>query len=218
MIIGHGRSGTSLCTGLLNSVPEVNIGYEINNDEIEINGNINPKDFPVDFNGNKIAISGSSSFSRFSEFINSGAVITNKKKEDTSFIFTKRNAIDTIVSTKYRNKLKCRNFSVEELVDNYIKAEAIIDQIIEEVGLFFLFDFDAVIEDPRVCKGMFRFVNKEFLNEYVSDYTGTLNYTHATGVKKDNAVHGRKDKYLKLRDEIRREFIRRTFDWKKEKW
>ena len=62
LIIGIGRSGTTVCSGLLDQHPLIKMGYEVNNKELYAK-NLNPfyvlAEFPEEFNANKIAFNSS---------------------------------------------------------------------------------------------------------------------------------------------------------------
>lgn len=230
LILGYGRTGTSLCVGLLNSTPRFNIGYEINNSDIyrdsskkklellekNLKFSINSV-FPEEYNGNKIVFSGRSDFDKFKFYYFQKVSIVGSEFLGVRVIFTERNPIDTLVSRNKRLLNKGIKTSISGLVCDYLSGMKIIKQVKEFFPNHYIFDFDKVIDTPSLSKGLFNFVGERYRERYITNYRGTGNYDHAIGVGKENVLFGRDDKFLKLRHDIKQEFVRRIGSWQKER-
>lgn len=213
LIIGHGRTGTSLCTGLLNSSPNINIGYEINNQWIHSKKNIdmNSSSFlenitisNKDYNGNKIALNEESSISRIKIFHKNRFCIIHSDFKELKVIFTRRQAVNTIISKYKRVSEKRGNVLVEDIIEGH----SITMKKIETLKGFFkdhyVFDFESVLEDTSRIAGLFDFIGEEFHEKYVSDYKGIMNYNHAIGVSSDNVLFGKENLFPELRKKVRK--------------
>lgn len=226
LIIGYGRTGTSLCTGLLNYSPELNIGYELNNQLIyspnkekflkkyRIISNGGVQMLSYEFNGNKIAVNSTTFLEIIKPLLEKKTGFIHDRFDTLKVIFTRRNAVDTMVSRKKRMLDKGIDLSVKELVSDYLAGTVILSELKKfftekQIG-WYLFDFDEILDKDTLyfAKKLFDFVGEPFKDEYVLEYRGVKNYTHAIGVSRRNTLFGRKDKFLNLRAEIIEELAR----------
>jgi len=212
LILGHGRSGTNLCAGLLNQVPGINIGYEQNNGKIAgldfLNNVINEKIryLPNEFTGNKIVIYPEISLKNFMHCYDNGAFIFNNRMSDVRVIFTKRNFIDTVLSENVRINAKREiKQPMSYWVERYIQA----DKILRKLKMFFknyhVFDFDKALGCELHRKWLFDFVDQKYLSFYSESYKGVHNYVYGS-LDRVNAIHSNKEKYVERRKEIREIF------------
>lgn len=230
LILGYGRTGTSLCAGLLDSSPNVSIGYEINNNLIhstmkdeflsKINlSEINLSEFPKlsdEYNGNKIVFNSSTSLQLVKFAIENRYLFMNSIGEILKVVFTDRNSVSSIVSRMKRVSSKGIYLDYRFAVDEFIVSQSLIKRMkryFSKNGIdYFIFDFDSVLEQPiEEVSQLFEFVGEEFDENYVTNYKGSRNYADARGVSEKNVVFGRTDKFKDLRTDIKRAFIERSF-------
>ncbi len=212
LIIGHGRTGTSLCTGLLNSSPNINIGYEINNEwihseeKIYLNSSLFLKKVKIsdEYNGNKIAINGKSSVQRISAFLENKFCITYSNFKKLKIIFTRRQAVNTIVSKYKRVSEKRKNVLITSIIEDYVVGIEKIEELKKVFEDHYVFDFESVLEDNSRIAGLFDFVGEEFFENYVSNYKGIMNYNHAVGVNSGNVLFGKESLFPELRKKVRK--------------
>lgn len=220
LIIGYGRTGTSLCTGLLNSSPNLNLGYELNNSFIYspkkekfLNGDKigSLEDIPIlskEFNGNKIAINASTSLFLVKLFIEKKVGFIHDQFDTLKIIFTERDTVDTLVSRKKRVMDKGVDLPMKEMIRDYLMGMFMIKELklfCEQSSIdWYVFDFDVLLDGDTMffSQRLFGFVGEIFKGRYVLDYKGIKNYSHARGVKRENVLFGHKEKFPKLRAEI----------------
>ena len=223
LVIGHGRSGTSLCVGLINSSPHMNLGYEVNNPRIHLlncakgkvafksmsKRKISESRLPYKYNGNKIVLETLSSILLIKYFHKFRTEIIHDRFRDLKVVFTKRDPISIVVSEKKRKIHKGIEVQIPDAVENYFIIEEKIKELKEYFKNYYVFDFDEAIKDPYSIKGLFDFIGEKFFYSYVLYYQGINNYSHAKGVGPKNVLYGIEDKFADLRKEVELEFNKR---------
>ena len=196
LILGHARSGTSLCANLLSKDSRVKIGMEINNQELS-KGAINAV-FPDMYNGNKVCIFEKISHADVIESIRRKSCIIGDEWNDLKIIFTKRNVVSSMVSKKFREMNKGNNFDYDEIVELYSFHEKELRKLKELLPEHFVFNFDEAILDQNIVRNMFRFVGIKYNSRYYTKYRGIKPYLYL-GVGPKFIYFGREDKYLEER-------------------
>ena len=191
LVIGHGRSGTNLCGGLIDSNPEINFGYEINNRD----SNISVKPFPEKYNGNKVVIFPTYRVEFFLNCLLEKKCIVNSFHKKLFVVFTRRYAIDTMVSRFRRVRDKGQYPSHEQVFREWMAVEQKIKEIKSYVDDYFEFDFDKALVSDSHVEEMFFYLGLEYNHGYYDDYRGTMNYTYAIGVGKHNVLMGKEGKF-----------------------
>jgi len=216
LIIGYGRTGTSLCVGLLNGSSHFNIGYEVNNQWVHCEENIDlgfsssfrKTVIPNEYNGNKIVINEKSSIQYIKAFCKNRFCIMHDNFKELKVIFTERQMVNTIISKYKRVSEKREGVLVENIAKEYIIAMKKVKKLKEVFKDHYIFNFEMVLEDNSRIAGLFDFVGEEFFESYASNYIGVGNYNHARGVNDGNVLFGRKDLFPKMRDKVRKILVK----------
>ena len=95
LIFGNPKTGTSLCRGLLDSSPRLNMGNELNNNCIYPEEDI--LILSKEFNGNKVGVGERASLSRMKFLIENEVGIMHDRFDVLKVIFTKRDPINALV-------------------------------------------------------------------------------------------------------------------------
>ena len=228
LVIGHGRTGTNLCAGLLNSSYNLRLGLEINNRWVHVEESESlsrssilrkavshpERTISYNYNGNKVVLGHRSSSDYFKFFCEKSIYVLHDNYEELKIIFTKRHPVSTVVSQYNRLGERRPDILVDSLVDKHITTMKIVEEMKSFFIDYYIFDFDKVVEDGYLAESMFDFVGEEFFYEYVSEYRGIGNYDHAIGIHPENVLFGREDLFPDLRAEITEAFIKRGIDIK----
>lgn len=182
LIIGHARSGTSLCSGLLNESPEINIGLEINNLNLMRRSVWIEDIFPKEFTGNKICIFQDIFCDEIIKSIKDRKGIMHDRWKDLKIIFTKRNALDSMISKKFRGLNKGQDLEFVRIVRDYAKFENEIIKLKKYFDNHFVFDFDKAVLNSKIAKRMFEYVEIEYSDEYYTQFRGIKPYFYGKGV------------------------------------
>ncbi len=206
LILGHGRSGTTLCAGLLNQCPELNIGLELNNNKI-IEENFQASmqgshPLSADFNGNKVVIHPNLSAENFIYCLENGLFIIHKEWKELKVIFTKRHHISNMVSKYRRMRNKGKKDSVEKIAREYYRSE----KTIKKLKLFFrdylTFEFENAVNSELVRKSLYDHVGVRYYGIYSDTYGGQKQYKYGTEIRPENIQFGRNDIELELREKF----------------
>ena len=216
LIIGHGRSGTTLCAGLLNQCPELNIALELNNNEItEENFRDSVQDsYPLstDFNGNKVAIHHNLPVENFMYCLEKGLFIIHKEWKELKVIFTKRHHISTMVSRYIRIRNKGKKDSIEKVAQDYYRSEKTIKKLKFFFRDYLTFEFENAVGSELVRKSLFDHVGIKYYGIYSDMYGGQKQYRYGTEIRPENIQFGRNDLELELREKFEN-YIERKKIW-----
>jgi len=215
LVFGHGRSGTTVCSGLLDMSPDFNMGYEFNNNAIieksfkEIDEM--KKKLPEKYNGNKIVPHWNLSFNNIIYCINKRIIIIHKNYKYLKIIFVKRNPYSVIMSQQKRLNDKRKIYlSIEKLVNRYIISEKTILRLKKIFPNYHVFDFDKAISCELHRKWLFDFVESKYRHFYSESYVGKKNYVYGS-LRKSNAMFGNPDDFPDLKKEIEDGFNKKRF-------
>jgi len=233
LILGYGRTGTSLCAGLIDASPGFVVGYELNNglltvnhaDDVEEEATIrfledggNTK-LSRDYNGNKIVINSGTNMNLFFYLLKNNSGFMHQRFKDLKVIFTKRDPISTLVSRKKRVIHKGIDLSVDVLVKDYLismSSLSLIKSFVKTIkGVdFYVFDFDETIANPIFhAQKMFEYLGEPFDSRFVHEYKGSHNYSHAVGVGKQNVMYGYEGRFPRLREKLQKELDYKRAEW-----
>lgn len=216
LIIGHGRSGTTLCTGLLNQCPELNVGLEVNNNKIvEKNFQESLEDpYPLssEFNGNKVAIHHNLPIENFMYCFENGLFVIHKEWKELKVVFTKRHHISTMVSRYRRMRNKGIEDSVEKIVHQYYRSEKIIKKLKFFFRDYLTFELENAVSSELTRKSLFDYVGVRYYGIYSDTYGGKKQYSYGTEIRPENIQFGRDDLELELRKKFEN-YIERKKIW-----
>jgi len=181
LVIGHARSGTSLCAGLLSESPEMEIGLEINNLSLTRTKR-SGVGFPEELTGNKICVLSGLYHYRVIECVEEKKEIMHNKWKNLKVVFTKRNVISSMVSKKFREAGKGNNLEFSDIVMDYAICEKKIVELKKYFKDFFVFDFDKAIFSWEYAKKMFEYVGVEYDKKYFIGFTNLKNYKYGKGI------------------------------------
>jgi len=201
LILGHGRSGTTLCASLLNMIPDINIAFEYLNREIvgeEFDAGRQDrieKSLPLSYTGNKIVIHNGLYFENIIKCYKDKSWIFHNRFDELKVIFTKRNPINVIVSEKMKLKNKTtEDISIDILVENYIFAEKMIQELKRFFLKYYVFDFEKIVMCELHRYKLFEFVGEEYLPIFSDTYKGDGEYKYGS-IHSSNILFGKFGKY-----------------------
>jgi len=215
LILGHGRSGTTVCTSLLNMSPDFNIGFELWNNHIagEQPKNLVKKNIVLsdEYNGNKVIPHPEVFYESIMECIDKGLLITHKNYKILKVIFVKRNYYSTIMSQQKRIGIKQgKDIPIENLVYKYIEVERTIIRLKKAFPDYHNFDFDKAVGCELHRKWLFDYVGSEYHPIFSESYIGGHNYPYGS-LKDSNTMFKDPDKFPELKDEIDKNFANKRF-------
>jgi len=242
LMIAHSRSGGTLCTGLLNKSPDLNIGGEVGNNflrqdlfKASLEG---PFLFPDKFNGNKVVIHSDITEKIFIESLKKRLFIVHKNWKKLKVIFTKRDHVSTMVSQYRRLENRSRKSSIQILSENslpnrglkglensslqikkiceeYYASEIVIKKLKLFFRDYFTFEFENAVRFELIRKSLFDYVGVRYYGIYSDTYGGQRNYRTGNEIRPENICFGRKDLDLKLRKKFEN-YIHATglYPWK----
>jgi len=216
LILGHGRSGTSLCANLLNQHPDLNIGLEINNSEIsnlfEKNQVLPGTPLKSVYNGNKIVRGFKIPYVLLWQCITEGIWIVHKEHKGFKVIFIKRSPVSTILSQyrRYQDKGGREEWTVPFLVERYKETDYVLRKLkisLREIGVtYHSFDFDKAIDDELHRKWLYDFAEIKYDPWYSDTYYGAVNYIYGS-IHESNSKHGGSTSFPHIRRQIEKEMI-----------
>jgi len=215
LIFGHGRSGTTVCSTLLNMSSDFNIAYELYNNHLigEKWEDLREKNIVLsnEFNGNKIAVHYNLPYKNIMECINKGILIVHKNYESLKVVFVKRNSYSTIISQQKRLENKRKVFlSIECLVDRYIESEKTILKLKKSFPDYHVFNFDKAISCELHRKWLFDYIGSEYHHIYSESYVGKKNYIYGS-LREKNAMFQNPNNFPDAMKEIEEAFNSRRF-------
>lgn len=184
-IFGHGRSGTTLCAGLLNQSPEVNIGLEVNNQYLVRNKYKNSifKMLSEEYNGNKVAMLPNMSAESVIDCLKNKNWVFRPNMGKLKVVFVHRDPVETIVSQRMRQRGKDKgNTTLEDQVKIYINAEKEIRKLkryfLDNIGFYHRFEFNNAVRCERHIKDLFEFVGVPYSPLFRENFKGAGQYTY----------------------------------------
>ena len=199
LVIGHARSGTSLCAGLLNESPEIKIGFEINNLRLVENGKNDKVIFSEELTGNKICILSDLCCDKLIESIEEKKVIMHDKWKKLKVIFVKRNVISSMVSKKFRELNKGKPAKFDGIVKGHAICENKIKRLKKYFKDYFIFDFDKAVFSWEYVGEMFKYVGIRYEKKYFTEFKNVKNYRYGGGVSPHFVQFGMPEKCEKDR-------------------
>lgn len=196
LVIGHARSGTSLCAGLLNESPEINVGFEINNLNL-VDGERDrseKKEFSENLTGNKICVFHNLNCEKMLGSIEEKKCIMHNKWNKLKIIFTKRNVISSMVSRRRRELGKGKPAGFESIVKSHALSEKKIISLKKHFGDYFVFDFDKAIFSWEYVGKMFEYINVKYEKKYFTEFKNIKNYRYGGGVSPSYVQFGMPEK------------------------
>jgi hypothetical protein len=197
LILGHGRSGTTLCASLLNMVPGVNIGLEINNNKIGIDG----FKLPYRYTGNKIVPHAHINYDYLIKAFTERKWIIHKRYKNLKVIFTERDSIEILLSQYKRQIGKIEKLTIIDMVNDFLEVERRLNILKEFFGKYYIFDFNKAVLDIEERISLFRFCGITYKKEYSDNYIGVKPYVYGS-IDKKNILFGRKKIFPSLAKKI----------------
>jgi len=199
LVIGHARSGTSLCAGLFSESPEIKIGLEINNLSLVRKRKKLAKNFPEELTGNKICILSDLHYYRIIECVEKRREIMHDKWKELKVIFTNRNIVSSMISKKFREAGKGKLLNFDDIVMDYAICERKIIKLKKYFNDYFVFDFDKAISSWEYVGEMFEYVKVEYKRKYFTEFKNLKNYKYGVGVSPHFVQFGMPDKFKEER-------------------
>ncbi|MDY6894020.1 MAG: hypothetical protein SVO01_01170 [Thermotogota bacterium] len=184
-IFGHGRSGTTLCAGLLNQSLEVNIGLEVNNQSLMDDKYKRPQFETLSkiYNGNKVAMLPNMNADAVISCLDNRNWIFRPNIGNLKVVFVHRDPVETIVSQRMRQRGKGKGkLSLKEQVERYKVAEFELRKLkryfISNVGFYHRFEFNNAIKCERHIKDLFEYVGVPYSPLYRENFKGEGQYNY----------------------------------------
>ena len=220
LVLGHARSGTSLCANLINQHPEMNVGLEINNSRL---ARICDKEFSAlpgkeldrEYNGNKVVRHPLITYDAIIDCIQRGKWIIHPHYRTLKVVFIKRIPADTILSqmNRYKEKDSRKNWDARFLVDMFKSTDKVLKRLkikFNEMGIkYHTFDFDQAIANELHRKWLFDYLDLEYDPWFSDTYIGASNYIYGSidpsMVKHKDRWHEFREERVQIRDEMARQ-------------
>jgi len=171
LVFGHGRGGTSAVMGLINSFPDINMGFEEN---LALFQNPVSDSFELshEFNGNKIILPFENylSFSKIVSCIETKKILLHSRFEKLKPVFVIRDPIDNLCSQYIRirdgGNPKYEKLTLDMIVDYWIENTIIMNDLINFFGEnYFGFDFYDFISQDKVKGDLLNWIGIKYSKE-----------------------------------------------------